>query len=153
MSKATEEQHTGFKYIHLLLTAILAAIWSLFNFFGWLTALVPATLVSFSYGLVGLTIYLFFAFIWSVLHNFFKSVSAKIAGLPDDWHFKYLFLTIMMILGALWTLFSFFSWLTLIDASVLMTYGLGLVGLTIVLFFVFIWEVAWSFFHKVSEKV
>jgi len=143
--------HQGFKYLHLILALVLGTFWGLLNFFGWLAGMEAATLTTFAYGMVGVTMYLLFAFIWQILWTYFTKASKLIAGVETDLNFKYVFLMLTLILGFAWTLFSFFGWITIIDVPALVTYAYGIVGVTLFLLFAFIWEVLWSFFHKVSE--
>ena len=153
MSKATTTNHQGFKYLHLILALVLGTFWGLLNFFGWLTGVV--TLTTFAYGMVGVTLYLLFAFIWQILWTYFTKASKLISGVETDLNFKYVFLMLTLILGFAWTLFSFFGWVAAMPAidfvAALTTYAYGIVGVTLFLLFAFIWEVLWSFFHKASE--
>jgi len=149
-----KSEHLGYKYIHLLLTLVLGAIWALFSFFGWIMGITPVTLQSFAFGIVGITIYLIFAFIWQLLWKFFHKVSGVL--MPEGTEhlgFKYIHLLISLILGVIWTLFSFFNWIVLINTPALLTYAYGILGITIYLVFAFIWHALWAFFHKVSEAL
>ena len=150
MSKVTTN-HQGFKYLHLILALVLGTFWGLLNVFGWLTGVVPATLTTFAYGMVGITLYLLFAFIWQILWTYFTKASKLISGVETDLNFKYVFLMLTLILGFAWTLFNFFSWIPIVNVPKLLMYSYGIVGVTLFLLFAFIWEVLWSFFHKASE--
>lgn len=146
-------EHPGFKYLHLMLSLVLAFIWTLFSFFGWLTALDAATLVSFAFGLVGILVYLVFAFIWSILKHYFEKAFNVIKPQNyTDLGFKQLLMTISLILGVIWAFFNFFTWVgTGVTPATLYTFSLGLVGITMVFVIVLVFEILWVFFHKVSD--
>lgn len=148
-------EHSGFKYLHLVLALVLGAIWTLFSFFSWILDITPTTLTSYAYGIIGVTIYLLFAFIWQILWKFFGKVSLKLTpNLPDpDLGFKYLHLVLSLVLGVIWALFNFFSWLPGVTPALLIAFSYGLIGLTIYLMFAFIWHILWAFFHTASEKL
>jgi hypothetical protein len=148
-------EHMGFKYLHLVLALVLGAIWTLFSFFGWITGIAPQDLTSYAYGIIGVTVYLMFAFIWQILWKFFGKVSWKLTPNLDDpdLGFKYLHLVLSLILGVIWAVFNFFSWLPGVTPVLLITFAYGLVGLTIYLLFAFIWHILWAFFHTTSEKM
>lgn len=132
---------------------MLATIWGLFSFFSWIATMSPVVLMNFAYGLIGITIYIVFAFVWEIIWRFFHKVSSQFDSYADDLGFKYLGLTIILILGVIWTLFSFFTWIPGIAPTALVTFAYGFIGLTILLFFIFIWYLLWAFFHKTSEKL
>jgi len=73
-----KEAHLGFKYLHLALALILGVIWALLCFFQWIVAIDPDVLINFAYGLVGITIYVLFAFIWQIMWRYFHKLSEKL---------------------------------------------------------------------------
>ena len=152
-AKSAVVDHSGFKYLHLVLTLVLMFFWTLFSFFTWLTGIEPVALMNFALGFVGLFMYLLFTFFWQILKHYMDKVFKKFV--PEGWTdlgFKDLILVITLILGVMWALFNFFSWLpTGVTATSLYTFGLGLTAITLVVLFGFLVEIVWAFFHKVSD--
>jgi len=78
-----------------------------------------------------------------------RNTAAKVEHLG----IKYLHLIIFGALALVWTLWQFFQWFTAIEAATFTNFFTGLFGLFLYLLVVFIWQLAWHYFGKVTPLI
>ena len=144
-------EHVGLKYLHLVLIAILALGALFYKFSAWLVG--PVDFTSLGFIILGLLGFELMVFLMQLTWRFFEKLMTYVIKDYKPLGLKTIILYGIIMLGLIWTVFTYFTWLPLevIDAGMIVNYWKGMVVFWFVGTGLFFIQSIWAVAHRLSE--